>query len=313
MPSTTTQRRLAAQFIEATNSSRESAQIYLKISNYDLNAAVNRYFSSGGSAAEMSAGESQQRKQLKDKLNQMFDELLNEEDTEGTAAGELPNALGASSTMAYIELLGANPENYGMFVVIDIVKAETMGEITRTGFVEGWAQVFDEEKVPADLSAHKRLVKARLNQVQVDDAYYKRLYQLAFQIGKNQKAMPMDMALVMWSVLFDPQPHRAWQSANINWLEQWQTYLREKFWVPEPGADADDDEAGKWTRTVSKDLWNQTLVFAQKAIKDESLGFWSEEQAWPGIIDEFVVWAKDRGFVPAAAKPAAEQDMDVDE
>ncbi|KAK4196432.1 hypothetical protein QBC40DRAFT_9454 [Triangularia verruculosa] len=42
MPSTTTQRRLASQFVEATNASRESAQLYLKNANYDLNAAVNR-------------------------------------------------------------------------------------------------------------------------------------------------------------------------------------------------------------------------------------------------------------------------------
>ncbi|KAK4662359.1 uncharacterized protein QC763_0112580 [Podospora pseudopauciseta] len=42
MPSTTTQRRLASQFVEATNASRENAQLYLKNANYDLNAAVNR-------------------------------------------------------------------------------------------------------------------------------------------------------------------------------------------------------------------------------------------------------------------------------
>lgn len=215
--------------------------------------------------------------------------------------------------MAYIDLLGANPEKYGLFVVLDIVKAETMGEISRSGFVDGWIQVHDEERVSADLSAHKRLVQTRLKQVRSNDAYYKKLYQLAFVIGKSPKAMTMDMALVMWTVLFDPEPHRAWKSANVNWLEEWKTYLREKFWVPEPGADADDEEAGKWTRTVSKDLWNQTLAFAQKTMQDESLGFWSEEQAWPGIIDDFVVWAKAKGFVPASGDAAAQAaDMEVD-
>lgn len=39
-------------------------------------------------------------------------------------------------------------------------------------------------------------------------------------------------------------------------------------------------------------MWNQTLEFAFKSIDDESLDFWSEDGAWPGVIDEFVAWYK---------------------
>jgi DCN1-like protein 1/2 len=43
------------------------------------------------------------------------------------------------STMTYIsEKLKVNLENAELFVVLDLVQAPSVGEITRTGFVEGW-------------------------------------------------------------------------------------------------------------------------------------------------------------------------------
>jgi DCN1-like protein 1/2 len=41
-------------------------------------------------------------------------------------------------------------------------------------------------------------------------------------------------------------------------------------------------------------------LFATKTMEDETLSFWSEEQAWPGLIDDFVVWSREKGI--AAAK-----------
>lgn len=49
-----------------------------------------------------------------------------------------------------------------------------------------------------------------------------------------------------------------------------------------------------WKKSVNKDMWNQTYEFYVKTLEDPSLGFWSEDSAWPGVIDEFVAWAKTR-------------------
>lgn len=78
-------------------------------------------------------------------------------------------------------------------------------------------------------------------------------------------------------MVFSP-PGMSWQTSNTDWLAEWKTFLGEK-----------------WTRSVNRDMWNQTLEFALKTIDDESLNFWSEDGAWPGVIDDFVAWCRQRG------------------
>jgi len=45
---------------------------------------------------------------------------------------------------------------------------------------------------------------------------------------------------------------------------------------------------------VNKDVWNETLRFAQESLQDQALSFWSEEASWPSVIDEFVGWVKNK-------------------
>lgn len=55
-------------------------------------------------------------------------------------------------------------------------------------------------------------------------------------------------------------------------------------------------------------MWEQLFNFAEKSLQDETLGFWSEDAAWPGVIDEFVEWVKtDKG---RGAKADGDEDMD---
>ncbi len=48
------------------------------------------------------------------------------------------DTLGADSTMSYLQHLGANIEDASLFIVLEIVQAPSIGEITREGFVQGW-------------------------------------------------------------------------------------------------------------------------------------------------------------------------------
>lgn len=41
-------------------------------------------------------------------------------------------------------------------------------------------------------------------------------------------------------------------------------------------------------------MWEQTGVFIMKCGEDESMAWWSEEGAWPGVLDEFVVFVKEK-------------------
>jgi hypothetical protein len=47
-----------------------------------------------------------------------------------------------------------------------------------------------------------------------------------------------------------------------------------------------------WKKSVNKDMWNETLKFAQLTLQDEAISFWNEESSWPSVIDDFVLWVK---------------------
>jgi DCN1-like protein 1/2 len=112
------------------------------------------------------------------------------------------------------------------------------------------------------------------------------VYRHTFVAGKEptQKALSLETALVYWELLFSP-PGRPWKSASHDWLALWTRFLQDK-----------------WTRSVNKDMWNQTLEFANRTIKADGVDFWSEDAAWPSVIDEFVEWFRADGGAAAAAE-----------
>lgn len=108
---------------------------------------------------------------------------------------------------------------------------------------------------------------------------FKKVYRYAFVVGRerDQKALSLDNAIIYWSMLFS-SPGMAWRTDHHDWFDLWRTFLEER-----------------WTRSVNKDMWNMTLEFALKAMADDSLSFWSENGAWPSVIDDFVLWCREKG------------------
>lgn len=128
---------------------------------------------------------------------------------------------------------------------------------------------------PAKIAA---LVAARRSTLPSDSDNLKRVYRHTFPLARapGQKAVVLDMAVEYWRVLFS-SPSWSWSSPSTPWLDWWLTFLTEKY-----------------QRSVNKDLWDQTLMFARKTVEDEQLGFWSEDSAWPAVIDDFVAYVKER-------------------
>ncbi|KAK4223918.1 Cullin binding-domain-containing protein [Podospora fimiseda] len=243
-------------------------------------------------------------------LNDIFTTLITQEDKATDSDG---NTIGAESVAGYIASLGADPNTYESLLVHEMLQAEELWRITRSEFVNGWQRVFETRPdVTPDLTAQKRYIKMASDRAGKDNEYFKRLYQYAFTAGteavdgKRQKSMAMGTALGCWEALFDAKVGHAWKTRTVNWLEIWQQFLTDKFL---------DKEKGTFTRTVSKDLWQQTLAFANKTIEDEteSLAFWNEDQAWPGIIDDFAVWCKEQGKVKVVEKKKGDEGMEVDD
>ncbi|KAK3986958.1 Cullin binding-domain-containing protein [Cladorrhinum sp. PSN332] len=294
--------RSAAKAAAAANS--PASQPYAKPEKTTSKARSKfKYLSSPDAQTGARASNKQQNIE---KLNEIFTSLVTDEDRETDSDG---NTIGAESVADYISSLGADPNTYASLVVHEMLQAEELWRVTRTEFVNGWQRVNENyPEVTPDHAAHKRFVKQSSDKVGKDKEYFKKLYQYAFNAGtesvdgKRQKSMAMGTALGCWEALFDAKIGHAWKTASINWLEIWQQFLSEKFFVND-----------KFTRTVSKDLWNQTLVFANKTLEDESLGFWDEDQAWPGIIDDFALWCREQGIVKVPEKKGGEEGMEVDD
>ena len=128
------------------------------------------------------------------------------------------------------------------------------------------------------LAKQKAYINKQIKALSTDMALFKRVYRHVFVCAKErgQKALPLDAAIEYWRVLFSP-PGMSWVTSSTDWTELWFEFLDEK-----------------WTKSVNKDMWNQTLEFLQKAVHDETLSFWNEDGAWPSVIDEFVVYAKEK-------------------
>jgi hypothetical protein len=109
---------------------------------------------------------------------------------------------------------------------------------------------------------------------------FTRVYKYTFSIAKTaeQKAVPLEMAIVYWELLFSsPLSAVKWQSETTPWLSWWIEFLN-----------------NSWKKSVNKDMWNETLKFAQLTLSDESMSFWNEDSSWPSVIDDFVEWVKEK-------------------
>lgn len=86
----------------------------------------------------------------------------------------------------------------------------------------------------------------------------------------------LDNAITYWSLLFSsPLSAVKWTSEGTPWLAWWTEFLTDR-----------------WKKSVNRDMWNETLKFAQLTLEDEALSFWSEESSWPSVIDDFVEYVK---------------------
>ena len=217
------------------------------------------------------------------------------------------------STMRYLsEKLTVSLENAELFVVLELVQAPSVGEISRQGYVDGWrlsgyVQCFKLAPARVDFPfhllpdpdiriratpshhEHAACVRRLVLRLSSDVALFKRVYKYTFVAGRerDQKALSLENAMVYWGMLFST-PGMLWKSKNYNWLDLWTTFLNEK-----------------WTRSVNRDMWNMALEFALKSMDDETLSFWNEDGAWPSVIDDFVEWCRQKGIGKA-------ESMDVD-
>lgn len=189
--------------------------------------------------------------------------------------------------MAYLSDLSLAPDSITVLVLSELLQSPTLGEITRTGFTTGWSAHPSASSITAQKTILKQLT-THLVQPGVNgqtSSLFRRVYKHTFKLAlpAGTRGIPLEMASEYWRLLFGDSG-ACWdgtkaegraQGLSKPWLEWWITFLGDK-----------------WRKAVNKDLWEQTLVFCEKTRADESLGWWSEDGAWPGVVDEFVGWCK---------------------
>lgn len=167
--------------------------------------------------------------------------------------------------------LDVSLEDIGALVVSELVSSPALGKITREGFVDGFASV-NADTVPK----MRNIVQQRRSELSTNKNLFKNVYNHTFilPLSGSQKALGLETAEELWKTLFSPDGFE-WRTRSTDWLAWWLEFL-----------------TSKWNKAVNKDLWKQTLNFAEHTLKDESLSFWTEESSWPSVIDEFVGWVK---------------------
>lgn len=134
--------------------------------------------------------------------------------------------------------------------------------------------------VDANTAAQNQYITNRIRQLSTNPDVFKAVYKHTFVAGKDsdQRSLDRDNALVYWTSLFTA-PGRPWvgKQTGRDFAALWAQFVQEK-----------------WSKSISRDLWNQLLLFADKSAEDETLSFWSEDGAWPGVIDDFVGWLRAR-------------------
>lgn len=126
----------------------------------------------------------------------------------------------------------------------------------------------------------KEHVRYLRNTTPTNPDLFRRIYRFAFPLSRmqGQRNLTFEIAVDQWRLFFTSDHGGVmWNTPTTPWLDWWLEFLESR---------------GK--KPVNKDLWQQVEVFMRKTHEDEEFGWWSEDGAWPGALDEFVAYVKEK-------------------
>ena len=212
-----------------------------------------------------------------------------------------PDSIKIQGAQKYLSDVRVSLDQSEVLLLHTILGSPSLGIFERAKFTAGWAHhsattaqqqaniiqslTRSVTSVVASTSLPSAIIEVTGGTNTANEPLFKRVYRHTFQLAlptepANARSVPLEVAAEFWRLLLGPSsPGLVWvgKRDKTPWLDWWLAFLGEK--------------GGK---AVSRDLWVQTLSFAQQSSEDEELRFWSEDAAWPGMIDEFVVWAKEK-------------------
>ena len=136
------------------------------------------------------------------------------------------------------------------------------------------------------IAKQKAIVKNLRQSLGRQQEFFKSVYKSTFNLARTpgQRSLPLENAIEYWRLLF-VEPSVNWGTPKTPWLEWWIEYLETS-----------------WKKAISKDMWDQAAVFVLKSLEDETMSWWSEDGAWPGVLDEFVRFVEEKRKAGAGAE-----------
>jgi len=144
------------------------------------------------------------------------------------------------------------------------LKARTLGEIKRAEFVDGFAALSIDsiDRIKQELQTLKKSLENK--------ATFKEFYGWLFSFIKDEeerKVLEVDPALEMMQLVLQNQ---------FPLLDKYIVFVKESK-----------------TKGITEDVWTQTLEFAREV--KPHLSNYDPDGAWPGLLDDFVTWIREKG------------------
>ena len=191
-----------------------------------------------------------------------------------------PDTLTITPTIAYFTALSLALDEPAVLALLTILSAPTMGELTRDGFVAGWRSLSPSNATADTIAKQMPIAQGLRQSLKVDAELWERVYKHTFILARQlgQKAVQLEVAVEYWRLLFGNGGWQ-WRSEDGGKETPWLKWYLEHLTT-------------NWKKSVNKDLWDQTAKFARKSVEDPSMDWWSEDGAWPGVLDDFVGFVK---------------------
>jgi len=247
------QKEKAKQFLSFTSTNEKAAIEVLEANKWNLEVAVDSFFNNPPASAfvddPFTGIECDPQK-----IEQLFKKYSDAED--GT--------VGSNGIQRFCKDIGVDPDDIALLVFAWQLGAKTLGEFSKTEFVEGLTHIKCDtiEKLKDRMPA----LRAEI----AEDGAFKEFYLFIFDYSKegNANNLAYDAAVELWKLLLKDK---------FKHMSLWFTYL-------------EDLHTNKNLKGVGRDTWNLLLAFAHTINSDFSN--YDEDGAWPIIIDEFVEYGR---------------------
>ncbi|KAG8870075.1 Scaffold-type E3 ligase [Tulasnella sp. 331] len=281
-----------AQFQAVTGASHSDSVKFLKKHNYRVDVAVDQFFSS--SNGESVTSQNSQGSSIEKRLNETFDKYKDSHDE-----------IRVDGTIKLAQDLQVELEDVVMLALACELGSTSVGEWPKHGWIAGMKSLHCDS-----VSALKAQIPSLRQKLSTDPDYFRRVYTHTFAFGleKGQRSLPLESAVLFWSLLLpiglsggalshlanestSGAPEGGWRKEHTQW---WFDYLQEKN-----------------VKGVSKDTWSMFLDFVRTV--DDKFEKHDNEGSWPSQIDDFAAHAKKKAAVERYAFIEYKNERDADE